>query len=299
MSLNRKKTVVVIEFNDLLRKAEIDSKEVLIMRHRPTELGLRRVLPWYATERQELFNAYQRAQASANAETALSRANYLASFIGIEPGKAHFVGLYKQNGFRQITQDEYFAIPECRELHRQGMSAASARALALWFDLQLTDIFSDLRGRLVINWTGLERSWYRWANRNAFPINSILETSSFTEEMPEWRQLVLSWPELSSLPAAWRTALAQWRGIYLITDKSDGRSYVGSAYGNDNLLRRWVNYAKSGHGGNKQLKERKPENFVFAILQRVSPDMEINDVIQLEDSWKNRLLTRTLGLNSN
>lgn len=256
-------------------------------------------MPWYAAERPEMFNAYQSAQGSKNAETALSRASYLASFIGIEPGTAHFVGLYQNRGFRSISSEEYFAIPKNAELHRQGMSSASLRSSALWFDLEQTATLFDLQGRLVINWTGLERSWYRWANRNDFPIAAILETSCFAHDMPEWRQLVLSWQEVRSLPNTWRRALAEWRGIYLIIDGSDGKAYVGSAYGKENLLGRWRGYAKTGHGGNQLLRERDPNGFVFSILQRVSPDMEPEDVVKIEDSWKKRLQTRILGLNSN
>jgi hypothetical protein len=38
----------------------------------------------------------------------------------------------------------------------------------------------------------------------------------------------------------------------------------------------------------------------FTILQRVSPDMEAEDVIQLEATWKKRLHTRPPhGLNDN
>jgi len=269
------------------------------MRHRPTELGLRRVLPWYAAERPELFNAYQSSQGFENAEIALSRARYLASFIGVEPGKAHFAGLYRQNGFQSLTSDMYFSIPENIELHKQGMSKASERSSALWFDLDRADTYLDLQGRLIITWTGLERSWFRWANRNSFPVSAILEASCFARDMPEWRELVLLWKEIGNLPRAWRTALTEWRGIYLITDQSDGKSYVGSAYGKENLLGRWIGYAKSGHGGNRQLRERNPDDFVFSILQRVSPDMEIDDIVKLENSWKKRLQTQKLGLNSN
>ena len=53
------------------------------------------------------------------------------------------------------------------------------------------------------------------------------------------------------MPKRWQATLAEWRGIYYIFDVSDGRGYVGSAYGTDNLLGRWRNYAASGHGGNR------------------------------------------------
>ena len=117
--------------------------------------------------------------------------------------------------------------------------------------------------------------------------------------MPAAEELTLSWEELRNLPSSWKSALAQWRGVYLILDRSDGKSYVGSAYGRDNILSRWSNYAARGHGGNKQLRGRKPENFLFSILERVSPDMVPEEVIQKETNWKKRLHTREFGLNDN
>lgn len=79
-----------------------------------------------------------------------------------------------------------------------------------------------------------------------------------------------------------------------------GRHPVGCRpYGRDNIRGRWLNYAASGHGGNTQLRKRKPVNLRFSILQRVSPDMEDRDVIALETSWKERLHTREFGMNDN
>ncbi len=104
--------------------------------------------------------------------------------------------------------------------------------------------------------------------------------------MPPWDEISLTWEQLRVLPLRWKSAFSQWRGIYYIFDSSDGKGYVGSAYGNGNLLRRWIHYAASGHGGNTQLLKRDPKTFHFTILQRVSPDMEAEGVIRLESTWK-------------
>ncbi len=48
------------------------------------------------------------------------------------------------------------------------------------------------------------------------------------------------------------------------------------------------------------LRKRDPQHFRFTILQRVSPDMDSDDVIRLESTWKERLHTRMpYGLNDN
>ncbi|HEY5137715.1 MAG TPA: GIY-YIG nuclease family protein, partial [Methylococcales bacterium] len=101
-------------------------------------------------------------------------------------------------------------------------------------------------------------------------------------------------------PSRWKQILSQWRGVYYTFDASDGKAYVGSAYGNTNLLGRWENYAATGHGNNKLLRNRKPDHFQFSMLERVSPDMDTDEVIRLESSWKERLHTRSpSGLNEN
>lgn len=117
--------------------------------------------------------------------------------------------------------------------------------------------------------------------------------------MPKWNEIAFTWDELNILPTRWQLQLSEWRGIYYIFDTSDKKGYVGSAYGKDNLLGRWLNYATSGDGGNKLLQQRDPKKFRFTILQRVSPDMEQAEIIQLENSWKQRLHTREYGLNEN
>ena len=114
--------------------------------------------------------------------------------------------------------------------------------------------------------------------------------------MPPWDELFLPWQELSFLPAAWKTRLSDWNGIYLITDKGDGKAYVGSAYGREGLLQRWLDYKNSGDGGNKALKKRNPNNFLFTILERLPPDMPKDEVVRREVTWKIRLHTRELGL---
>ena len=58
------------------------------------------------------------------------------------------------------------------------------------------------------------------------------------------------------------------------------------------------NGRRAGHRGNRLLRQRDPRHFRFTLLQRVSPEMDPNDVIRLEGTWKERLHTRVPhGLN--
>jgi hypothetical protein len=130
-------------------------------------------------------------------------------------------------------------------------------------------------------------------------VKAILEESALDKGMPRWDELILTWEELAHLPRSWVHVLKHWRGVYFIVDAVDGKGYVGSAYGDENLHHRWKNYADSGDGGNSRLRNRAPDEFVFSILELVSPTMKKEDVIQLESSWKARLHTREFGLNAN
>lgn len=294
-----------MNLNDLLTGQGIDPAKVLLMRHRPTERELNKVLPWLAAEKPDVFNAYQQTQGAKleKAMKGLCGTGFVASFIGHAPGKALFVGLYGIGEATPLTHEQYWQVPayvEMKAFGMKGFRAQDSRGAILWFDLALADFYAEWKGKLIVGWPGGERTWWRRAHKNVMPVLAVLEDSALDAAMPEWDRLDLNWDELAVLPTRWRAALSQWRGIYLIFDKSDRRSYVGSAYGGENLLGRWTNYGASGHGGNKLLRAREPANFRFTILQRVSPDMDAGDVIRLEASWKDRLHTRApLGLNEN
>ena len=293
------------DLNDLLRKKEIDPGQVLVFRHRPFEPELNKVLPWLAAAKPDVFNAYQQTQ-KEKLERVMTGAAYVASFIGHKPGKALFVGLYSIGASKPITQEEYWQVPANVEMKKYGMKGFTeedGRSSCLWFDLVLTEFYAAWKGKLIVDWPPPDRSWWRRAHKNNFSVVAILEDSALIPAVPkgkEWKNMVFKRAELDILPMTLKSALSQWRGIYYIFDTSDGKGYVGSAYGDDNLLGRWMNYAASGHGGNALLRKRDPEGFRFSILERSSPDMETNDVIQLENTWKNRLHTRSpYGLNEN
>jgi hypothetical protein len=202
-----------------------------------------------------------------------------------------------------ITFDEFWSIPAHREMKNYGMKGFTlkeGRPSIRLFDLAPTDHYSHWKGKLVVDWPGGERSWWRWADRNSFPIYAIAEESLLVPHPLEWFDLVLDWKELSDLPSRWEHAFSQWRGVYYIFDELDRKAYVGSASGKENILGRWRNYAANGHGGNKLLRKRDPQNFQFSILQLVSQDMEREQVISLESYWKKRLHTKApQGLNEN
>lgn len=294
-----------MDLNALLKSKDIDPQKVLVFRHRPTEPELNRILPWLAAERPDLFNAYQQTQGKKleKVMSSMLGTGYVASFIGHEAGKAIFVGLYSIGTATPLTYAEYWQRSQFIELKERGMQGFSEdgpRSSLLWFDLAETDFYNSWKGKLIVNWPPPERSWWRRAHRNIIPVHAVLEESALVPAMPMWDKMVISWNQLADLPGQWKNKLAEWRGIYYIFDKSVKKGYVGSAYGKDNLLGRWQNYAACGHGGNRLLRQLDPHNFQFSILQRVSPDTESEEIIKLESTWKDRLHTHApIGLNDN
>jgi hypothetical protein len=286
-----------MELNDLLKRENIDPSTVLVFRHSPKEEALFKVMPWFITEKPQVFNAYQQTQ-TPRVEKQLSRARYAAAFFGHESDKAAFVGLYEKKGESLISADQLRRKPEHRELLKYAHDDSGPERL--WFDLVPTNIYAQWKGRLIIQWPRPALVWSRWADKNQFLVDAILHESVFSGALPHWREMVFSWSDLHEIPQRWIDVLSRWRGVYYIWDSRDRRGYVGSATGEQGLYQRWIDYAKSGHGGNKLLKLRKPKTFQFSILEWAAPDMEDGEIRERERMWKERLHTKSPdGLNDN
>lgn len=287
--------------NDLLKLQGIDPAGVLVMRHSPVEPSLKRKLPWLAVEKPEVFNAYQQTQGE-RVEKAMLSAKYVASFLAHGGSRGLFVGLYKIGKTKTLTHAAYWKVSAYAEMKAYGMIGfqAESRPTCLWFDLALQDAYRHWQGKLIVDWPPPGRAWWRWADRNEIDVHAVLEENALMLAMPDWQDLILSWDDLAVMPKSWRESLAHMRGVYFIFDSRSNKGYVGSAYGADNLLGRWISYSRSGHGGNRLLRQCDPKDFSFSILQRVSPDMEARQIVELEATWKRRLHTLApMGLNDN
>lgn len=289
----------MLDFNSLLSQVNVDPQQTLIVRHFPVEDALKRVLPWLVIERPELWLTYQQIQWTS-LEKAMTKAHFTASFIGQEPGRATFAGIFRIGEHRELNHADYGAFPGNAELETLGMTGRSRdMGNCLAFKLEPLDHWREWIGHLTIIWPKPYQNWWRWAGRGSFPVDTIEPESRFVRTMPHWNDIVLTHAEIKSLPSSWKAVLGQWRGIYLIYDTLRRAAYVGSASGGDNIHGRWQHYARSSHGGNQELKNSRPEDLRFSILQRTSPDLEPTEIVRLENSWKERLHTREFGLNRN
>ncbi len=99
----------------------------------------------------------------------------------------------------------------------------------------------------------------------------------------------------------WKAALVSIKGVYLVSDKRNGRKYVGSAYGETGIWSRWSCYIGTGHGWSDELTkliEREGigyarENFRIALLEYRPAKTDDAVIIEREGFWKEALLSRS------
>ncbi len=292
-----------LTFSTLLRADGIDPSDVSLIFHKTKLQPLRRMLPWIVHQRPDLFEAYQ-AVHSTPAERTLSRRKFCASFVPMDDNTMMLAGVFHIKSHDTLACSQIYSDPRYLELEESfgatdtGPTANLSRAATqVRFDLQPSESLSDLKGRLIVP-TPPGRAYVRRADNLDPRIAEIRAVAQFEPACPGWRDLVLTGREVRNLPTSWQARLREWRGVYLIVDQSDGARYVGSAYGAENILGRWRNHVAQDVGVTKELKKRNPIDFQFSLLERISPDAPIKDVLSVERNWMFRIGTVEWGLNS-
>lgn len=143
-------------------------------------------------------------------------------------------------------------------------------------------------------------------------VNQILPTTFDGDDFPGYDKVRLSYGQLESIlnrgKRDWIAALENQKAVYLMTDKVNGKMYVGSATSdNGMLLQRWRSYIANGHGGNKELVDLVNKNgfdyiktnFQYSILENYNAKVDDHIILERESWWKETLQTRNFGYNSN
>lgn len=163
----------------------------------------------------------------------------------------------------------------------------------------------DLIGRIIISHRRGFRNSYPWFETvDALPVSEIRPEPLTIKEFPGYDAVKISHDELKIITgqkiAQWHGALANINGIYLITDTSTGKHYVGKASGDEGIWQRWCDYAKDGHSNNKYLKKllakkgmQLAKHFQYSILE-IAVD---KDILDRESYWMDVLKTRDFGMN--
>nr|WP_321466398.1 GIY-YIG nuclease family protein [uncultured Desulfobulbus sp.] len=162
-------------------------------------------------------------------------------------------------------------------------------------------------GRVIIKYKNKSQNLVRNASSviNDCIVHQILDEEFDDDIFPGYENVNVTWVKLARLIESnvWKTALENQKGVYLITDKSNGKMYVGSAYGKDMIHGRWMSYIINGHGGNVDLKalsfDHIKENFSYSILEIYKSTVDDEIILKRESWWKSTLLTRTYGYNKN
>ena len=280
---------VKLFLSDILKKTDIDPKNIMLIRH---VLSNDKCREYVDNNMVEEYTCIQKKNFT-------NKYDYWLVFISREGTTAILDSFYKVNGeYTNAPENmpEGFAAPE--DFNGNGK----------YFELERLDTFKDFEQRLMIEWGDGYRMWHHKGTTEKEIIAIQKEKKiPFTS----YEDVRLSYPKLKeimdnpNLYSDWHTALSNVKGIYLIVDTTDGKQYVGSAFGEKGILQRWTSYVNTKDGDDKKLIElldQHPErynDFQFSILKVLPEDMEKSEVIKIETKYKNKLLTKKFGLNAN
>ena len=250
-------------FNDLLRLEAIDPADVALVRHKDAAhqtrtLSLYRV--W--KDGAGLLEAYQAIQK----QNVFKHDPLVAGFV-VTPHSENatlFVGLY--------SVDDVGTEPE------GAVDPVFGYDVSRWFHYTMNrdERLSTYVGKLRVAWGTGTRAWHQLARNQNKPVTEI---RSETEPVfPGFASFECNIEEVERLPASWVDTLRNVKGVYLLVDRESGKQYVGSARGPDSLWGRWCDYARNGHGGDRELRKLGRRPYRVTILQAVamiSPDDDV------------------------
>jgi len=242
----------------------------------------------------EQINAWKTKHPNNN----LNHADYLLAFAQYYPyGPEYFIfgGLYKIKKIEPEVYDE------------------------VGYELTLMEDYKEYRKRLIVKLKKpIGRDLYNRLYKN---IQDTLEPEVYEiapntklGHFPGYQNVTLSHPQMQQIISrnepSWKQALMNVKGVYVITDLSNGKLYIGSASGNtDGIWQRWSDYANIENltGGNKLLNEIKLDkgkdyiinNFQYSILEIYDTKTKVDTIINRENYWKNVFCTRKHGMNFN
>lgn len=185
-------------------------------------------------------------------------------------------------------------------------------------EFSMNETHEPFVGRLVAHYTlrqgitgiaalthNLEKPRNREDFTRRFVVDRIANNPISALPFPGFEELRLDHSELVAAVKndAWKGALDSVSAIYLLTDKSNGWHYVGSAYSrqgvNYGLLSRWSEYANGDYSGDNsrrlkelvQLKGREhiEQNFEYTVLEIFDRRAPMKEIIRREHWWMDTL----------
>lgn len=184
------------------------------------------------------------------------------------------------------------------------------------YEAEEIEQYQKYYGRVIVKYHNTKRTLVRdYENiKNELEVVEILNSQYMGDEFPGYDNIRLSYDELANVinrhAGGWFGALNNQKAVYLITDTSNGKLYVGSATAKNGMLwSRWSDYIANGHGGNKELVaivndtakgfEYIKNNFQYTALENFNSKVDDSYILQREAWWKKVLCSRKFGYNSN
>jgi len=183
------------------------------------------------------------------------------------------------------------------------------------YELKADSRFEQYIGRLVASFRRSQgmrgRAFKLESYIQQFTVAELLPQAYSGESFPGFERINHDFGSLEAVfhteRADWKAALQSIKGIYVISDRANGKQYIGSAYGDAGIWSRWSCYIGTGHGWNDELvklvQAKGPkyarEHFRFAILEVMIKSTPDDMVLAREAHWKRALLTREHGYNKN
>jgi len=187
------------------------------------------------------------------------------------------------------------------------------------YKLTLMDVYREYIKRLIIKLEkpigrDIYNRRYESLQEQLNPEIYELAPSTKLGHFPGYQRVSLKHKELRQIISrnepSWKQALSYVKGVYVITDMSNGNLYIGSASGNnEGIWQRWSGYADENNltGGNREfieILESKGsayimDNFKYSIIEIFDTKTKVETVIERENYWKNVFSTRMHGMNYN
>jgi hypothetical protein len=272
----------LLGFNYLLEAAGVDIRRARLLRHQSGRAQVARAPYDLWRSDDGRFELYQRIQSGSY----FKDCRWIASFVATPWDETLFVGVYLV-GTPGVAPPATF----CPVTGKDETGA-------IFYDLQPSEQLSEFRGRILVDWGKGYRTWVQRPDRNDKP---IVEIRRQVADPPFPGFLNFTWPirELAAVPRSWAEALTAIGGVYLLVCRTTGRQYIGSAYGAGGFWYRWQVYLQTGHGNNEAMRLLESHDFQVSVLECAPPHLTPDEVIRLENRWKDKLQTRAFGLNRN
>jgi hypothetical protein len=239
-----------------------------------------------------IMNSWKTMHANNN----LNKAGFLLAFAQYHPYGPNY---YIFGGMYQVEKKE-------PEVYKQ-----------VGYKLTLMDNFIEYRKRLIIK---LERpigrdiynKLYPTVQRDFNPEIYELAPSTKLGAFPGYSNVLLKHQDLRSIfvheAPEWKNVLSNVKGIYCITDSTNGELYIGSAYGDvGGIWQRWSAYSNINDltGGNKTFDKLKKmgagrliKYFTYSIIEIFDMRTKKEDIINREEYWKRVFQTVKYGMNN-